>query len=467
MLAPLDTARPVSSSVTGASPFFAHPAISVIGLGYVGAVSAACFSELGHAVIGIDLDTHKVQCISEGRAPLVEPDLEESIARGVTEGRLSANTSISEAIATTSITFVCVGTPSRPDGSPDLSALEQVAQEIGRALATKADYHLVAVRSTIPVGTTRQLVLPIIERESGKSCGPGFGLCFHPEFLREGVAIADFFAPPKTVIGGYDEASADMLARLYETIDAPCVRTTIEAAEMVKYVDNTWHATKVAFSNEIGKICKSINVDSHEVMGIFVKDTKLNLSPYYMRPGFAFGGSCLPKDLRAMRSIATEQNVSVPLIDSLLRSNDAQIDHAVDLVVKAGPMRVGLLGVTFKSNTDDLRESPHVDLMGRLIARGFSVRVYDENISSAGIRLAAKHAKTATSWTQFALKMLPQLSAPSADELIDWADLVVVCHDTTDFAEALSRDGGMTDVLDLVRLPHSARRSEAYSGICW
>lgn len=269
------------------------------------------------------------------------------------------------------------------------------------------------------------------------------------------------------MIGGYDEASADMLARLYETIDAPCVRTTIEAAEMVKYVDNTWHATKVAFSNEIGKICKSINVDSHEVMGIFVKDTKLNLSPYYMRPGFAFGGSCLPKDLRAMRSIATEQNVSVPLIDSLLRSNDAQIDHAVDLVVKAGPMRVGLLGVTFKSNTDDLRESPHVDLMGRLIARGFSVRVYDENISSAGIRLAAKHAKTATSWTQFALKMLPQLSAPSADELIDWADLVVVCHDTTDFAEALSRDGGMTDVLDLVRLPHSARRSEAYSGICW
>lgn len=311
------------------------------------------------------------------------------------------------------------------------------------------------------------MVLPIIERWSGKQCGRGFGLCFHPEFLREGVAIADFFDPPKTVIGGFDEASADMLAQLYVMIDAPCVRTSIEAAEMVKYVDNTWHATKVAFSNEIGKICKSINVDSHEVMGIFVKDTKLNLSPYYMRPGFAFGGSCLPKDLRAMRSIATEQNVAVPLIDSLLESNDAQIDHAVELVMKAGASRVGLLGVTFKSDTDDLRESPHVDLMGRLIARGLSVRVHDKNISGAGIELAAKHAKTATSWTQFALKMLPHVSTSTADNLIDWADLIIVCHNTAEFADAIARDRGMTDVLDLVRLPHSKCSSESYSGICW
>jgi GDP-mannose 6-dehydrogenase len=418
-------------------------------------------------VVGVDLNARKIEMIGSGRAPLVEGGLEESVARGVATGRLRATHDTAEAVAATDVTFICVGTPSREDGSVDLGALKAAARDIGRAIARKDGYHLVVVRSTVPVGTTRGVVLPILETESGRRWQEDFGLCFHPEFLREGVAIADFFEPPKTVVGAADARSADMLASLYDGIGGPKVTTSIEAAEMVKYVDNTWHAVKVSFANEVGKICQSVRVDSHDVMGIFVQDQKLNLSPYYMRPGFAFGGSCLPKDVRAMCGLAGLRGVEVPLIESILRSNSAQVAHALDLVLRSRAARVGFLGVTFKPGTDDLRESPQIDLIGRLLERGIEVRAHDRNVTPEGLRLAATHAKTANLPTQAALRDLPGLLDADPHALAGWADLLVVCHGTREFAAVAAEAGESTRVLDLVRLPSPVRQERAYAGICW
>jgi GDP-mannose 6-dehydrogenase len=282
-----DTASEQAAPVS--KPF---PAISVIGLGYVGAVSAACFSRIGHRIVGVDLDTRKTDAINAGKGPLVEHDLDDYISEGVQEGRISAVNSSLGAVLATDMTMVCVGTPSEEDGSVNLKALLGAARDIGMAIKAKKEWHLVVIRSTIPAGTTRKMVLPELERASGKKAGRDFGLCFHPEFLREGVAIADFFAPPKTVVGAFDKRSGEALCAIYSSIEAPLIVTSIEAAEMVKYVDNTWHAVKVAFGNEVGRVAQVLGIDSHEVMNIFCQDKKLNISSYYLKPGFAFGGSC-------------------------------------------------------------------------------------------------------------------------------------------------------------------------------
>lgn len=443
------------------------PRISIIGLGYVGSVSAACFAEMSLQVIGVDLDEHKVARLGSGHAPVVEAGLDALVARGAEAGRIAATTDIATAIAATDITFICVGTPSAASGAVDLSAMKSAAGSIGRALATKDRYHLVVIRSTVPAGTTKEIVLPILESESGKICGVDFGLCFHPEFLREGVAIADFFAPPKTVIGGMDERSARTLAALYARFEAPLILTRIETAEMLKYVDNTWHAVKVSFANEIGKLCHAVRVDSQDVMSIFIKDAKLNLSACYLKPGFAFGGSCLPKDVRAMRNLADLRGVDVPLIDSILRSNGAHVSHALDLVMRSRAARVGVLGVTFKRDTGDLRESPQVDLIGRLIERGVEVQAHDCNVTDDGIRLAAAHACSSNATTRAALNALPALMESDIDALVQWADLVVVCHNSDAFANAVRCAPVTTRILDLVGLPHTVRREQSYSGICW
>jgi GDP-mannose 6-dehydrogenase len=458
------------STVTAAKTSFrfeAQPPLSIVGLGYVGAVSAACFSEMAHRVVGVDLDEKKVASITAGRAPLLEKELDELTRTNSDLGRLSATTVLADAIAITEITFICVGTPSGSDGSVDLSALKSVARNLGRALALKPDYHLVVVRSTIPIGTTRNIVLPLLEAESGKTCGKDFGLCFHPEFLREGTAIADFFAPPKTVIGAYDEHSGAMLEALYGAMDAPLIVTSIESAEMVKYVDNTWHAVKVSFANEIGKLCQSVGVDSHEVMSIFVQDKKLNISPYYLRPGFAFGGSCLPKDVRAVQALAKNHGVTVPLIDSVIKSNNAHIEHAADLVTRFKCSNVAFLGVTFKPGTEDIRESPFLELMARLADRGCVLRAFDRNITAEGQLLAGVHAKTASASTKAILSRLPDLMAHDPDELLMWADIVVVCHHTTEFNQALGRSHRGIPILDLVNLPAEVKKAPAYAGICW
>lgn len=443
------------------------PAISVVGLGYVGAVSVACYAQLGHRVVGIDLDLGKVAQIAAGTSPIVEDGLGDALTDGVADDLITSSPNVLDGVLETDITFVCVGTPSRSDGTVDLSALKVVAAEIGSALALKSDYHLVVVRSTVPAGTTRGVVLPEIERVSGKRCGRDFGLCFHPEFLREGVAIADFYAPPKTLIGEFDEKSGAMLSKIYRGIEAPLLRSSIEAAEMVKYVDNTWHAVKVAFANEIGKICQSANVDSHKVMDIFVQDRKLNLSPYYLKPGFAFGGSCLPKDVRAITGLAHTNGVEVPLIDSLLRSNDSHIDHAFRLIAQAGAKRVGLLGVTFKDGTDDLRESPQIDLLGRLIDAGYKVLAHDRNVNTAAVRLAGGYLKAATPSTRVALQALPDLLTDTASELVEACDVIVVSHGTPEFVAALAERHPGSAVVDLVRLPAELRDKAGYRGVCW
>ena len=357
--------------------------VSVFGLGYVGSVSAACFAEDGHHVIGVDVAPAKVASLNDGRSPIVEKGLDELIRANTANGRLRATVSTVEAIHATDISLICVGTPSRKNGSLDLTYLERVAEQIGAALKDKDGYHVVVVRSTVLPGTTHDVVIPAIERTSGKKYGTGFGVTVNPEFLREGTAIHDFRHPPLTLVGHNYQSDANPTRALYDKVDAPMETTTIRTAEMMKYASNTWHALKVTFANEIGNVCKRLGIDSHEVMSIFCKDEKLNLSSYYMKPGFAFGRQEPPKDVRALQYRAKEVDLDMPVIQSILASNQLQIQHAIDQIVETGRKRIGLLGFSFKAGTDDLRESPIVILAEALLGKGYSLRIYDRNVSIA------------------------------------------------------------------------------------
>src|ERR671934_1124594 len=318
--------------------------VSVFGLGYVGSVSAASFAADGHQVIGVDVNSDKVAAINAGRSPIVEPGLEDLLARTVAGGRLRATTDTAEAIGDSEVSLLCVGTPSRRNGSLDLTYLTRVSEQIGAALREKSTYHVVVVRSTVLPGTTHTVVIPTLERESGKEYGDGFGVSVNPEFLREGTALKDFRKPPLTLVGHNHAADASGTIALYQAIDAPLISTGIRVAEMMKYTSNAWHALKVCFANEIGNLCKRVGVDSHDVMDIFCRDEKLNLSPYYLKPGFAFGGSCLPKDVRALQYRAKEVDLEMPLLGAVLGSNRLQVQHAIDQVIETGKKRVGLLG---------------------------------------------------------------------------------------------------------------------------
>ncbi len=368
--------------------------ISVVGLGYVGAVCSASLANEGHQVIGMDIDKTKVALINEGKSPIVEKDLDVLIEKNVKEGRLRATTNLKEAIENSDITFIAVGTPSRENGSIDLKYIKEAAKSIGEVLKDKKDFHIVVMRSTVLPGTGKGVVIPIIEENSGKKVGVDFGYASNPEFLRESTAIWDFYHPPKTVIGASDEKTANTLEELYSFIDtneAPLFKTEIETAEMVKYADNSWHAVKVTFGNEIGMICSRLGIDSHKVMKIFVSDTKLNISPYYLIPGFAFGGSCLPKDVKALTYKAKEVDEKTPLLNSLMESNEYQIKRVFNHYIK--PLRkkkIGILGLSFKAGTDDLRESPILELTETLIGKGYFVKIFDENVMKAREEGAAK-----------------------------------------------------------------------------
>ncbi len=355
----------------------AKPTISVIGLGYVGAVSMACLSHLGFRMVGVDVSEIRVDAIKAGRSPIVEDGLGDLLKDGVRSGRVTATSSLVSAVMSTDVTFVSVGTPTAEDGGCDLTYVRDVCRKIGDALRLKSRYHVVVMRCSVPPGTTLSVVVPEIEATSGKKLGADFGVCFNPEFLREGVAVADFFSPPKTVIGANDDRARDLVDGIYSEVDKKTIYTSIAAAEMVKYADNVWHATKVAFGNEIGRLCKGLSIDSHEVMDVFVKDTKLNLSPYYLKPGFAFGGSCLPKEVRAVSYLADRLGVHVPLVDSLIPSNQRHVLQALELLKPFKGKRIGFLGVTFKPGTDDIRESPMLDLMSMLVDEGEDVWCYD------------------------------------------------------------------------------------------
>jgi len=445
-----------------------RPAISVVGLGYVGAVSMACLSHLGFRMIGVDTSEVRVDAINRGVSPIVEARLEDLLHEGAARGLVSATHSLIGAVLRTDVTFVSVGTPTAADGSCDMSYVRDASRTIGRALAAKADYHVVVMRCSIPPGTTMNVVVPEIEAASGKKLGEDFGVCFNPEFLREGVAVADFFAPPKTVIGASDLRARSLVEGIYLAIDKNAIFTSIDAAEMVKYADNVWHATKVAFANEIGRLCKAMDIDSHDVMDIFVKDTKLNLSPYYLKPGFAFGGSCLPKEVRAVSHIGNQLGVKLPLIDSLIASNAAHVDKALDLLTAHKGKRIGFLGMSFKSGTDDLRESPLFDLMAALLSKGEQVRGYDPNVCmTAHMRTQLTYLKKANPKLTALVDGFEAVRAERMCDVVDNSDVLVVGHATEEFRRAVTMRGKDVAVLDLVRLFRTPQPDENYEGIAW
>jgi GDP-mannose 6-dehydrogenase len=436
--------------------------VSVFGLGYVGSVSAASLAADGHQVVGVDVNEGKVASVNAGRSPIIEPGLEELLGRAVGEQRLRATTDTSDAIGSTEVSLVCVGTPSRKNGSLDLTYLERVCEQIGAALRDKPAYHVVVVRSTVLPGTTHGVVIPALERQSGKKYGEGFGVSVNPEFLREGSALKDFRKPPLTLVGHNHAADASGTLALYQAIDAPLISTSIRVAEMMKYTSNAWHALKVCFANEIGNLCKRMEVDSHEVMDIFCRDEKLNLSPYYLKPGFAFGGSCLPKDVRALQYRAKEVDLELPVISSILPSNRLQIQHAIDQVLDTGKKKVGLLGFSFKAGTDDLRESPIVIMAEALLGKGLQLCIYDRNVSLAKLVGANK---------EYIEKQIPHLSSllcSTVEEVIDRSEVIVVGNNSPEFAPAIARARADQIVIDLVRMPIASSILEAdYRGICW
>lgn len=435
--------------------------ISVFGLGYVGAVTSACLAKDGHKVVGIDLQTSKVDFINQGKTPVIEKDVDELISTAVKEKRLYATTDALEAVASTELSLICVGTPSQLNGNLDISHVRHVCEEIGTALRETKEFHVVVVRSTILPGTMREVVIPTLEQASGKRAGHEFGIANNPEFLREGSAVADFYNPPKTVIGQLDSRSGDVLAKVYAKIDAPVIRTDIEVAEMVKYADNAWHALKVGFANEIGAISKALGIDGHTVMDIFCLDTKLNLSANYLRPGFAFGGSCLPKDVRALTYRARVLDLDVPLLNAILPSNESQIRRGIRMIVDKDSKKVGVLGFSFKAGTDDLRESPLVELIEYLIGKGYDIRLYDRNVKLASL------VGTNRDYILNHIPHISRLMVESVDEILDHADTVVIGNADPEFTSVPARLRPEQVLVDLVRTTNAESHDGQYDGICW
>ena len=435
--------------------------VSIFGLGYVGTVSAACLADEGHEVTGVDPVRAKVELINKGQSPIVEADIGDLIASTVKLGRLRATDNAALAVRETELSFVCVGTPSQANGNLDLRYIRRICEQIGEALKTKTSRHTVVIRSTILPGTMHKVVIPTLEEFSGKKAGIDFGVCNNPEFLREGSAVKDFRYPPKTVIGELDAASGEMLATLYAKLEAPLIRTNLEAAEMVKYVDNSWHALKIGFANEIGNICKSLNLDAHEVMKIFCQDHKLNISPAYLLPGFAFGGSCLPKDLRALSYQAKTLDLQLPILSSILPSNEMQIGRGLQLITERGHTRVGILGFSFKAGTDDLRESPLIEIIERLIGKGYDLRIYDKNVNIASLVGANR---------DFILNHIPHISklmVADIDAVLSHAQTVVIGNKDPDFKEVPDRLQDDQFLVDFVRITEGRSRNGKYNGICW
>ena len=435
--------------------------ISIFGLGYVGTVCAGCFVSEGHTVVGVDVNVSKVELMNDGLVSIVEPKISELFATGHRQQRLSATTSAAEAIQSTDVSLVCVGTPSQANGNLDLAHMKRVCEEIGEGLRKKTSGHLVVFRSTMLPGTSEDVLTPILEKYSGKKAGVGFDVCYNPEFLREGSAVYDFYNPPKIVVGEREKGAGEVLCELYSGIDAAMIRTSIRVAEMVKYCDNAFHALKVSFANEIGNLCKKMMVDSHDVMAIFCEDRKLNLSPAYLKPGFAFGGSCLPKDLRALAYQAKRFDLESPVLNSILTSNAAQVNLAIQMIMSLGKKRLCFLGMSFKPGTDDLRESPLVQVIETLIGKGFQVKIYDKSVSSSALIGANK---------RFIEEHIPHLSSllvENAEDAVDQAQVVVVGYASADFVPALMSMRADQLIIDLARIDGRDRFTAPYQGICW
>jgi len=435
--------------------------ISVFGLGYVGAVGAGCLAKDGHEVLGVDPNVTKVDLINKGQAPIIEDDIGEIIKNTVASGLLKATTRVDEAIENSDISFICVGTPSQINGSLDLKYVRKVCEEIGTAIRDKDSFHVVVQRSTVLPGSMIELVIPVLEEYSGKKVGVDFGVCNNPEFLREGTAVYDFYNPPKTVIGETDRKSGDILSSIYKALDAPLIRTDITTAEMVKYADNAWHAVKVCFANEIGAISKQLNIDSHKVMDIFCQDDKLNLSAYYMKPAYAFGGSCLPKDVRALSYKGRSLDLSLPLLNGIIPSNDAHLERGINMVMQKGNRKVGVLGFSFKAGTDDLRESPLVELIERLTGKGYEIKIYDKNVRIASLVGANK---------DYIMNKIPHISrlmVDSISDVLNHAETIVIGNGDPDFKVIMDQLTSEQVIVDLARVFDGMSNERQYDGICW
>ncbi|WP_439816429.1 nucleotide sugar dehydrogenase [Zavarzinia sp. CC-PAN008] len=435
--------------------------LSVFGIGYVGAVTSACLARDGYPVIAVDPNADKVAMIEKGLAPIVEPGLDELIQDAVQAGRLAATDDAAFAIANSDLSFICVGTPSLLNGNLDLSYVARVCEEIGTALAAKDDFHSIVVRSTMLPGSMDATVIKLLEHYSGKKAGKGFGIAIYPEFLRESTAIKDYDFPAVVVIGRLDDITLERIRVLNSRIEAPEFVTDYATAEAIKYTNNAWHAVKIVFANEVGNVCKALNLDGHEVMRALCMDNKLNISSAYMKPGFAYGGSCLPKDLRALRYKARQLDVALPMLEAAAESNERQIARAFDMIAAQGKRRVGMLGLSFKAGTDDLRESPLLEVAERLHGKGYDLRIYDPNVHYSSLKGAN---------LQFVRSHLPHLSSlmvPTPEIVVDHAETLVIGNGDPRFSTALEGMRPEQQVIDLVRVGALGRSAQNYHGICW
>jgi GDP-mannose 6-dehydrogenase len=437
--------------------------ISVFGLGYVGTVTAACLAHMGHNVIGVDLTPSKVEAMEAGRSPLVEPRVGTLIAEAHAAQRLHATSDSEEAVLNSDISFLCVGTPSLRNGKLDLGHIEPVCRDIGKVIKKKNAFHLVVLRSTVLPGTAETIVIPALEQSSGKKMGTDFGVCVNPEFMREGTAVADFLEPAMTIIGAADAYHSGLLREIYKWAPGRIFETSFRSAEMTKYVCNAWHAVKVSFANEVGTLAKELGVDAESVVEIFTADTKLNISPTYLKPGFAFGGSCLPKDVRALNYRAKELDLNLPLFQAIMPSNDEHLERAIEMILNTGKRKIALLGLSFKAATDDLRESPQVQLAKRLLGEGRNLKIWDDNVS-LGHLIGSNR--------QYIEEVIPHIGSLLCQDLktaVGQAEVVVIGTrgiDRTTLGN-LIQPGQV--VIDLVNL-EKARRIDgngSYEGICW
>jgi GDP-mannose 6-dehydrogenase len=440
-----------------------NQSISIFGLGYVGTVTAVCLAHKGNQVIGVDLNQAKIETLNSGHSPIVEPRVKELTAESHQAGRLRATSDAAFAVLNSQITFLCVGTPSLRNGKLDLGHIEPVCREVGQALKKKQSFHVVVLRSTVLPGTAESIVIPTLETASGKKMGDDFAVCVNPEFMREGTAVVDFLEPSMTVLGAADPGQTSLLRELYSWVPGRVFETSFRSAEMVKYLCNAWHATKIAFANEAGTLAKNLGVDSEALVEMFLADTKLNISSSYLKPGFAFGGSCLPKDLRALSYRAKELDIKLPLLEAILPSNKEHLDRALEMILRTGKRNIGMLGLSFKAATDDLRESPHVLLVKRLLGEGRRIEIWDDNV------LLGRLIGSNRQYIEEVIPHIGSLLCSSIEKVLQQADVVVIGTAGLD-RETLRRNlRADHTVIDFVNLDRTRRMDKlaAYDGICW
>lgn len=434
--------------------------ISIFGLGYVGCVSLGCLAKNGHEVIGVDVSPTKVNQINNGLPTIIEKDIDAIIAEQFEAGNICATTDFKKAILHTEVSIIAVGTPSTPHGHLNLEYIFKVAEDFGKVLAHKDEFHIIAIRSTVMPGTADKFAT-IIEEKSGKLRNVDFAMVSNPEFLREGTAVHDYFHPPLTLLGAAHEEAAEKIASLYEHLPAEVVVTDIRVAEIMKYVNNTFHALKISFANEVGNICSELSIDSHKVMEIFCKDRTLNISPYYLKPGFAYGGSCLPKDLKGLQTLAHDLYVEAPLINSINKTNDVQIQRAIDMIMSQKKRKLGFLGLSFKAGTDDLRNSPAVTVIEALLGKGYDICIYDKNVRISHLTGTNKE------YIDTHIPHLSKLMAGDISEVMDNSDVIIINTKEKEYAEALAEYKGDAKIIDLVRIEKAAKNKAIYQGINW